>query len=56
MSSLPSGEHVCGVSGVLCTVTAAIVVAAYGHPMFGDAHGMHRVWHTLEVRYGGLLK
>ena len=38
----------CRVSGVLCTVTAAIVIAAYGHPLFGNHAAMHRIWHTLE--------
>ena len=38
----------CGVSGVLCTVTAALVLAEAGQPLMNDRHAMHRVWHTLE--------
>ena len=42
------GEQVLKVSGVLCTVTAALMIAMYGNPLFGDHEAMHRVWHTLE--------
>ena len=42
------GEHIFGVSGVLCTVTAAAMIAAYGWPLIPEAGKMHEVWHTLE--------
>ena len=42
------GEHVCAVSGVLCTVTAALVLAEAGQPLINNHKAMERVWHTLE--------
>jgi NhaP-type Na+/H+ or K+/H+ antiporter len=42
------GEEICGVSGVLTNVTAALVLAKYGWPSFTDSHSMHVVWHAFE--------
>jgi len=42
------GEFVFVVSGVLATVAAAIVVGAFGWPLFASRDTMHQVWHIIE--------
>jgi len=42
------GEHFAGVSGVLATVSAALVVAAGGWAHFVSREAMDSVWHVVE--------
>jgi NhaP-type Na+/H+ or K+/H+ antiporter len=43
------GEEICGVSGILTNVSAALVLSKYGWPSFCDSHAMHVVWHAFET-------
>ena len=44
------GEHVSGVSGVLCTCTAAVVLAEYAWPIINSRETMGHFWHLCEAR------
>mmetsp|Transcript_26068 Transcript_26068/g.59435 ORF Transcript_26068/g.59435 Transcript_26068/m.59435 type:complete len:867 (-) Transcript_26068:180-2780(-) len=42
------GEGILGVSGILCVLGAALVVARYSWPMFVSRESVSHVWHSIE--------
>jgi NhaP-type Na+/H+ or K+/H+ antiporter len=42
------GDHLLGVSGVLATVVAGVVVSAFCWPLFNSKETMEHVWHMFE--------
>eukprot|EP00658_Telonema_sp_P-2_P038734 TRINITY_DN27732_c0_g1_i5.p1 TRINITY_DN27732_c0_g1~~TRINITY_DN27732_c0_g1_i5.p1 ORF type:complete len:593 (-),score=106.68 TRINITY_DN27732_c0_g1_i5:124-1902(-) len=49
------GEHSARVSGVLCTVTAALVLAFWGWPFFGSRRTVEIIWHTIDFLFNTVV-
>merc|ERR1719181_2029981 len=48
-------EHVFGMSGVLCTVAAALMLADKMWPVLVSKEAVHEVWHALEFLANTLI-